>query len=56
MTDTDFRAARINMLKEHKEMMTEEVKAGMMIMPCQVDDISKEIEIIFKRTQVRSRS
>lgn len=43
MTDTDFRVARINMLKEHKEMMTKEVKEGMMIMPRQVDDISKEI-------------
>lgn len=46
--DKVFKSAILNIFKEVKEAMSEELKENIRTISCQIDNISKEIEIIEK--------
>lgn len=49
LTEEDFKVAIVNMLKEWKGSMIEEIKEGMKTIVHQVENVRKEMEIIKKR-------
>lgn len=52
ISDKDFKADIIDMVKEHKKTVLNEVKEGLMTMSHQVEKTSKEKEIIKKKTEM----
>lgn len=46
--DKVFKSAILNIFKEVKEAMSEELKENIRTISCQIDNINKEIEIIEK--------